>query len=210
MYVARFTAGQLSVLQYLSVGENYLSFLPEVRELAAGGVQKHRKLQPDSFSGDWVIGGPWVTLRERQPKLTRPALWACSLLQSSGAWWVKMAWNNFYLAQIMSIENCPLSQIPTEIVSGGPSLVIQVNLPPRTLKTQNHIDLFSFWKCKGPTEPCENSKLPKKAGNASQKSTKFCWKVKEEEDLWEEAAFEVVAVTVSFGLFWLKVNAHKI
>ena len=126
MYVARFTAGQLSVLQYLSVGENYLSFLPEVRELAAGGVQKHRKLQPDSFSGDWVIGGPWVTLRERQPKLTRPALWACSLLQSSGAWWIKMAWNNFYLAQIMSIENCPLSQIPTEIVSGGPSLVIQV------------------------------------------------------------------------------------
>jgi len=28
--------------------------------------------------------------------------------------------------QIMSIENCPLSQIPAEIVSGGPSLVIQV------------------------------------------------------------------------------------
>ena len=28
--------------------------------------------------------------------------------------------------QIMSIENCPLSQIPPEIVSGGPSLVIQV------------------------------------------------------------------------------------
>lgn len=26
----------------------------------------------------------------------------------------------------MSIENCPLTQIPTEIVSGGPSLVIQV------------------------------------------------------------------------------------
>ena len=26
----------------------------------------------------------------------------------------------------MSIENCPLSQIPTEIVAGGPSLVIQV------------------------------------------------------------------------------------
>ena len=30
--------------------------------------------------------------------------------------------------QIMSIENCPLTQIPTEIVSGGPSLVIQVNI----------------------------------------------------------------------------------
>lgn len=27
--------------------------------------------------------------------------------------------------QIMSIENCPLSQIPAEIVAGGPSLVIQ-------------------------------------------------------------------------------------
>ena len=26
----------------------------------------------------------------------------------------------------MSIENCPLSQIPVEIVAGGPSLVIQV------------------------------------------------------------------------------------
>lgn len=30
--------------------------------------------------------------------------------------------------QIMSIENCPLSQIPAEIVSGGPSLVIQVRV----------------------------------------------------------------------------------
>lgn len=28
--------------------------------------------------------------------------------------------------QIMSIENCPLSHIPPEVVSGGPSLVIQV------------------------------------------------------------------------------------
>ena len=28
--------------------------------------------------------------------------------------------------QIMSIENCPLTQIPPEIVAGGPSLVIQV------------------------------------------------------------------------------------
>lgn len=27
--------------------------------------------------------------------------------------------------QIMSIENCPLTQIPPEIVAGGPSLVIQ-------------------------------------------------------------------------------------
>lgn len=29
--------------------------------------------------------------------------------------------------QIMSIENCPLSQIPPEIVAKGPSLVIQVS-----------------------------------------------------------------------------------
>ena len=31
----------------------------------------------------------------------------------------------------MSIENCPLSQIPTEIVAGGPSLVIQVKFELR-------------------------------------------------------------------------------
>lgn len=30
--------------------------------------------------------------------------------------------------QIMSIENCPLSQIPAEIVAGGPSIVIQVSV----------------------------------------------------------------------------------
>ncbi len=30
--------------------------------------------------------------------------------------------------QIMSIENCPLSKIPVEVVSAGPSLVIQVNI----------------------------------------------------------------------------------
>ncbi|CAH8522849.1 unnamed protein product [Heterobilharzia americana] len=28
--------------------------------------------------------------------------------------------------QMMSIENCPLTQIPVEVVTGGPSLVIQV------------------------------------------------------------------------------------
>ena len=37
--------------------------------------------------------------------------------------------------QIMSIENCPLSKIPVEVVSAGPSLVIQVclNNPPNLL-----------------------------------------------------------------------------
>ena len=107
----------------------------------------------------------------------------CSNLQVLSAW-NNLAGNHFDFAQIMSIENCPLSQIPTEIVSGGPSLVIQVNLPPRTLKTQNHIDLFSFWKCKGPTEPCENSKLPKK------KSWKMLVKVNQAEKVKEEEPWE--------------------
>ena len=31
--------------------------------------------------------------------------------------------------QIMSIENCPLSSFPAEVVAGGPSLVIQVLCP---------------------------------------------------------------------------------
>ena len=33
--------------------------------------------------------------------------------------------------QIMSIENCPLSSFPVEVVAGGPSLVIQVLIIPR-------------------------------------------------------------------------------
>ena len=32
-----------------------------------------------------------------------------------------------YNLQIMSIENCPLSKLPPEIVARGPSLVIQVS-----------------------------------------------------------------------------------
>ena len=38
--------------------------------------------------------------------------------------------------QIMSIENCPLTQIPPEIVSGGPSLVIQVGTEQYKAKKQ--------------------------------------------------------------------------
>ena len=34
--------------------------------------------------------------------------------------------------QIMSIENCPLSSFPAEVVAGGPSLVIQVQCELRT------------------------------------------------------------------------------
>jgi leucine-rich repeat protein SHOC2 len=50
--------------------------------------------------------------------------------------------------QIMSIENCPLSQIPTEIVAGGPSLVIQVGIflaPPSNdlnWDSYNNIKIF--------------------------------------------------------------------
>lgn len=42
--------------------------------------------------------------------------------------------------QIMSIENCPLTHIPPEVVGGGPSLVIQVC--KLTLLQQK---LFSLW-----------------------------------------------------------------
>ena len=42
--------------------------------------------------------------------------------------------------QIMSIENCPLTRFPAEVVAGGPSLVIQVrqivaNLNPLSTTT---------------------------------------------------------------------------
>jgi len=37
-----------------------------------------------------------------------------------------------YNLQIMSIENCPLSKLPPEIVARGPSLVIQVGLTTST------------------------------------------------------------------------------
>jgi Leucine-rich repeat (LRR) protein len=40
--------------------------------------------------------------------------------------------------QIMSIENCPLTQIPSEIVAGGPSLVIQVSICPITIIVYFH------------------------------------------------------------------------
>ena len=108
-----------------------------------------------SYSGDWVIGGPRVTLCEWQPKLTCSALWARPLLQSSGTWinsaWKNMTWNNLDSAQIMSIENCPLSQIPTEIVSGGPSLVIQVNfssyvsIPNKLLPVYISMESYTLW-----------------------------------------------------------------
>ena len=50
----------------------------------------------------------------------------CSNLQVGLTLFILDSFNSDF-DQIMSIENCPLTQIPTEIVSGGPSLVIQVN-----------------------------------------------------------------------------------
>ena len=47
--------------------------------------------------------------------------------------------------EIMSIENCPLSQIPPEIVSGGPSLVIQVHVHT-VAKSQTHVVHVSQFK----------------------------------------------------------------
>lgn len=54
--------------------------------------------------------------------------------------------------EIMSIENCPLSQIPTEIVSGGPSLVITVSCCSLTYCTgiDNDDNLLQFLKVQGP------------------------------------------------------------
>jgi hypothetical protein len=43
--------------------------------------------------------------------------------------------------QIMSIENCPLSQIPQEIVAGGPSLVIQASFFHCSLVALKHFDI---------------------------------------------------------------------
>ena len=52
----------------------------------------------------------------------------------------------------MSIENCPLSQIPVEIVSGGPSLVIQVTVRSELIQLLHlHVFiLFQFLKMQGP------------------------------------------------------------
>ena len=50
--------------------------------------------------------------------------------------------------QIMSIENCPLHLIPTEIVSGGPSLVIQVCFDLIVLIMVFSFFYFSFYDYK--------------------------------------------------------------
>ena len=82
---------QLSKLEYLSVGENMLSYLPE----EIGSLESLESL--------YINDNP--TLQTLPFELA-----LCSKLE------------------IMSIENCQLNQIPTEIVQGGPSLVIQVGV----------------------------------------------------------------------------------
>ena len=45
--------------------------------------------------------------------------------------------------EIMSIERCPLSQIPHDITEGGPSLVIQVsNLPIVTVRIKHDFSVL--------------------------------------------------------------------
>ena len=80
----------MSKLEYLSVGENTLSYLPE----EIGSLESLESL--------YINDNP--TLQTLPFELA-----LCSKLE------------------IMSIENCQLNQIPTEIVQGGPSLVIQVS-----------------------------------------------------------------------------------
>ena len=145
-------------------------------------------------TGDWVVGGPGVIVRERQPQLTRSALWARPLLKSSGSptpyiicddhkniesfrFFNTIRKDNFLFFQIMSIENCPLSQIPTEIVSGGPSLVIQVGWFIKVKVTHWSLSVSVSESARAlqdhvNTHSCQKRKKLESA--ASQKSTKFC------------------------------------
>ena len=96
---------QLSKLEYLSVGENTLSYLPE----EIGSLESLESLYiNDNPTGRIMLD---FKLYENPTLQTLPfELALCSKLE------------------IMSIENCQLNQIPTEIVQGGPSLVIQVSV----------------------------------------------------------------------------------
>ena len=47
--------------------------------------------------------------------------------------------------QIMSIENCPLTQIPAEIVAEGPSLVIQVLHSTANIPDHDHLAQYYYY-----------------------------------------------------------------
>ncbi|VDP79899.1 unnamed protein product [Echinostoma caproni] len=47
--------------------------------------------------------------------------------------------------QIMSIENCPLTKIPVEVVAGGPSLVIQPGELPVVHEPGCWLFVLSLW-----------------------------------------------------------------
>ena len=97
--------GQLFNLQELRAGENNLTHLPE--EIGAFEITDH-SLQKLHFLGQLqALKSLYINDNACLHNLPTE-LAACSSLE------------------IMSIENCPLSQIPPEITAGGPSLVIQV------------------------------------------------------------------------------------
>ena len=75
-------SGQLSQLQYLSVGENYLSFLPEEVILASDWSRSW------ILTSDWFTGGqpgvPGQPLRQWQPQPPRSSLRTRALFEPSG------------------------------------------------------------------------------------------------------------------------------
>ena len=181
------------MLQYLSVGENYLSFLPEVGFLSRKSQKKELCLicilclqeigSLEALESLYVNDNPNLHALPFELAL-------CSNLQvhqpyicddhkniESFCFFNTIRKDNFLFFQIMSIENCPLSQIPTEIVSGGPSLVIQVGWIIRVKITHWSLSVSVSESARAlqdhvNTHSCQKRKKLESA--ASQKSTKFC------------------------------------
>ena len=85
-------SGQLSQLQYLSVGENYLSFLPEEVILASDWSASW--ILASDWSRSWILTSDWFTggqpgvpgqpLRQWQPQPPRSSLRTRALFEPSG------------------------------------------------------------------------------------------------------------------------------
>lgn len=99
--------GRLESLKYFSVAENNLDEIPaDIGEYDSTAV--HAVFLPFSFHLGSLKNLESLYVNDNTNLQSLPyELGMCSNLS------------------IMSIENCPLSSIPPEIVSGGPSLVIQ-------------------------------------------------------------------------------------